>query len=197
MTNGNDRAASALALLLTAIAVGAAEGQEVSRVTVLQFTPAAIEAWYVVNDGVMGGISSSRMRPEAGDVAVFEGNLSLENNGGFASVRTEIAEGILAGASTLILTVRGDGKRYQLRLRMSQGFDGVAYGASFETTAGQWSEVELPLELFRPTFRGYVPRDARPLDPARVRQVGLMLTDKQEGPFRLEVAGLDAVRGSR
>lgn len=197
MTSGNERGTSLLALLLTAMAVGSAEGQEVTRMTVLEFTPAAVEAWYVVNDGVMGGISSSQMRHEGENVGVFEGNLSLENNGGFASVRTQIPEGTLAGASTLILTVRGDGKRYQLRLRMSQGFDGVAYGASFETTAGEWSEVELPLELFRPTFRGYVPRDARPLDPARVRQVGLMLTDKQEGPFRLEVAGLEAVGGSR
>ena len=112
-------------------------------------------------------------------------------------VDSEIAEGALAGATALILKVRGDGKRYQLRLRMSRSFDGVAYAASFETTAEQWSTVELPLELFRPTFRGYVPRDAEPLDPGRVQQVGLMLTDKQEGRFRLEVAGIDAVRPSR
>jgi hypothetical protein len=198
MTIVNDRATLGLVLLLMAIAVGSAEGQETRRMTVLEFTPAAVDGWYVVNDGVMGGRSSSRMRPEDGDVAVFEGNLSLENNGGFASVRTEIAEGALAGASALVLTVRGDGKRYQLRLRMSGRFDGVAYAASFETTAGEWSEVELPLEGFRPTFRGYTPRDTGPLDPARVRQVGLMLTDKQVGPFRLEIAGFDAVdSGSR
>lgn len=163
---------------------------------VLEFGPDAVDGWYVVNDGVMGGRSSSEMRYEGGDLAVFEGNLSLENNGGFASVRTEIAEGKLTGATSLTLRVRGDGKRYQLRLRMGRNFDGVAWAASFETTAGEWTTVTLPLEQFRPTLRGYVPRNARPLDPAQVRQIGIMLTDKQVGRFRLEVAELDAVRES-
>jgi monofunctional biosynthetic peptidoglycan transglycosylase len=184
-----------LALALVVIPPGSAEGQEVRR-TVLEFIPEAVADWYVVNDGVMGGVSSSQMRPMAGDIAVFEGVLSLENNGGFASVRTEIQERALAGASALVLRVRGDGKRYQLRLRMDRSWDGVAYGASFETKADQWTTVEVPLDRFRPTFRGFVPRNARPLDPAQVRQIGLMLTDKQEGPFRLEIAGLDAAIGS-
>jgi hypothetical protein len=197
MSGGQDKAVVFLALLLAATGFASVEGQEVGRVTILEFEPEAVEAWYVVNDGVMGGLSSSAMSHEEGDIAVFEGNLSLENNGGFASVRTEIAEGALEGATALILKLRGDGKRYQLRLRMGRSFDGVAYAASFQTTADEWGTVEIPLELFLPTFRGYVPRDAEPLDAGRVRQIGLMLTDKQEGPFRLEIAGIDAVRPSR
>jgi monofunctional biosynthetic peptidoglycan transglycosylase len=195
MTPRSESVPIILALAPTVLWVGSVHGQEVSR-TVLEFVPNAVEAWYVVNDGVMGGVSSSQMRHLAENVAVFEGNLSLENNGGFASVRTEIKERALEGASALVLRVRGDGKRYQLRLRMDRSWDRVAYGASFETTAGEWMTVEVPLERFRPTFRGSLPRNARPLDPARVRQIGLMLTDKQEGPFRLEIAGLDVVVGS-
>lgn len=185
-----------LALLLAALSAGPVGGQQVETVRVLEFGPEAVEAWYVVNDGVMGGRSSSVLRHARGDTAVFEGTLSLENNGGFASVRTQIADGALAGATALLLAVRGDGKRYQLRLRMSRGFDGLAYAASFETTAGEWSTVEIPLERFRPTFRGNVPRNAGPLDPVRVRQIGLMLADEQEGPFRLEIAAIDAARAS-
>ena len=191
------KTAHLIALLLMPISVGSVDGQEAGRRTVLEFVPDAVDGWYIVNDGVMGGRSSSEMRHEEGDIAVFEGNLSLENNGGFASVRTEIAAGTLAGATALILRVRGDGKRYQLRLRMGRNFDGVAYGASFETTANQWTTVDLPFEAFRPTLRGFVPRNAWPLDPAQVRQIGIMLTDKQVGPFRLEVAGLDAILESR
>ena len=197
MIGGPYKTAHLIALLLMPISVGSVDGQEASRRTVLEFVPDAVDGWYVVNDGVMGGRSSSEMRHEEGDIAVFEGNLSLENNGGFASVRTEIAAGTLAGATALILRVRGDGKRYQLRLRMGRNFDGVAYGASFETTANQWTTVDLPFEAFRPTLRGFVPRNAWPLDPAQVRQIGIMLTDKQVGPFRLEVAGLDAILESR
>lgn len=143
--------------------------------------------WFVVNDGVMGGRSSSTLRPGAPGVAVFEGNLSLENNGGFASVRVGLRANALAGADRLILRVRGDGKRYQLRLRPGRRMDGVAFGTSFDTVAGQWTIIELPIASFEPTFRGYRPRSVAQLNPSDVGQVGLMLTDKQEGNFRLEV----------
>jgi len=72
--------------------------------------------------------------------------------------------------------------------------DGVAFGSSFDTVEGQWTTVELPLTSFEPTFRGYRPRSTSPVDPADVGQFGLMLTDKQEGGFRLEI---DWVRFSR
>jgi monofunctional biosynthetic peptidoglycan transglycosylase len=192
--NGGRTSGSILLALLTLGGAGSVEGQEMDRIAVLAFDSESVDTWYAVNDGVMGGRSFSQMRHEGGDTAVFEGTLSLENNGGFASVRTEITEGALTGIDALILKVRGDGRRYQLRLRMSRRFDGVAYAATFETRPNQWSIVELPLELFRPTFRGYVPRNPEPLDPGRIQQMGLMLADKQEGRFRLEVARIDALR---
>jgi monofunctional biosynthetic peptidoglycan transglycosylase len=163
--------------------------------TILSFEPDAVSDWFVVNDGVMGGVSSSRIRPASDDIAIFEGHLSLENNGGFASVRARINEGVLSKASGVVLTVRGDGKRYQLRLRMGGNWDGVAYAVSFETTADTWTTIEIPLEQFQPIFRGFVPRNARALNTSRVQQIGLMVTDKQEGPFRLEISKLEATIG--
>lgn len=178
------RAASAALLFALAPACLAAQDEDRVR-RVIDFDSEA--DWYVVNDGVMGGRSSSSLRFEEPGTAVFEGVLSLENNGGFASVRTEIPAGALAGASAMVLRVRGDGKRYQLRLRPGRRFDGVAFASTFETVADQWTTVELPLASFQPTFRGYRPRRVAPLAPADVRQLGLMLTDKQEGGFRLQI----------
>jgi hypothetical protein len=163
---------------------------------IIDFGAAGTGDWFVVNDGVMGGRSSSTLKGEDGGVAVFEGYLSLENNGGFASVRTAVPERALAGASSVLLRVRGDGKRYQLRLRPPGRSDGVAFAAGFQTTAGRWTTVELPLESFEPTFRGYRPRGVGPLDAGKIGQVGIMLTDKQEGPFRLEIDWIGVDRGS-
>lgn len=175
------------AALLVVVAMSPLQGQERSMDTLIDFDSGSPSMWYVVNDGVMGGRSSSTMRTGEDGSAVFEGMLSLENNGGFASVRTEVPESAMAGADRLVLRVRGDGNRYQLRLRPGRRFDGVAFAASFETIADEWVTVELPIESFRPTFRGYVPRGVGPLDPAEIRQLGLMLTDKQVGEFRLEL----------
>ena len=152
--------------------------------------------WSVVNDGVMGGRSSSTLRGDSPGPGVFEGYLSLENNGGFASARTAVEEGALAGASRVVLRVRGDGKRYQLRLRPGRRLDGVAWAAGFETPVDRWTTVALPLDAFEPTFRGTRPRGVGPLEPDRVGQVGIMLTDRQEGPFRLEIEWIGVERQS-
>ncbi|MDH3208119.1 MAG: CIA30 family protein [Gemmatimonadota bacterium] len=124
----------------------------------------------------------------------FELQLEGGRLSGFASVRRQIPPGALEGASRIVLRVRGDGRQYQLRLRPDRHFDGIAYAADFGTTAGQWTTVELPLHLFEPTFRGYRPPDADPLDLSQVGQIGVMLADKNEGPFRLELEWLGIER---
>jgi len=151
------------------------------------------EEWIVVNDGVMGGLSRSEFVTSADGHATFRGELSLENNGGFASVRGYVADGIPPGARELEIRVRGDGRTYQLRLRMGESFDGVAYAWEFATEADAWQTVRLPLAGFSPTYRGFRPRNAPPLELEAVRQLGLMIADKREGAFRLDVEWIRAV----
>ncbi len=91
-----------------------------------------------------------------------------------------------------MLDIRGDGKRYKLSLRADDAFDGVNYQGAFETPRDQWTIVRLPVSAFRPTFRGRVVATAPPLDPAGVRQVGLMIADRQAGPFALGVCSIGA-----
>ncbi len=49
-------------------------------------SPDAAAGWQAVNDGVMGGVSDGRFRMTERQTLEFYGTLSLENNGGFASV---------------------------------------------------------------------------------------------------------------
>jgi NADH dehydrogenase [ubiquinone] 1 alpha subcomplex assembly factor 1 len=179
-------AALALALALTTHV--AAEGPGPGDAIVI-FDFSVSTAWSSIDDVVMGGVSRSEMVTENG-VAVFRGVLSLENSGGFASVRSRPAGHDLSGFAALTLRVRGDGKRYKLRLRTTDAFDGVSWEAPLETNGRDWEDVVVPLDAFRPTFRGRLVRDHPPLDPARVRTFGLMIADRQEGPFRLEIASI-------
>jgi hypothetical protein len=57
---------------------------------------------------------------------------------------------------------------------------------------GEWEEHRLPLKQFVPTFRGRVLSGKPPLDPAKVTSVGVLISDKQDGPFRLEIAWVHA-----
>jgi NADH dehydrogenase [ubiquinone] 1 alpha subcomplex assembly factor 1 len=149
-----------------------------------------VARWVQVNDSVMGGRSTSRIVPTSEGTSFFTGDLSLENNGGFASVRSERsadADLRLEGAEGLVVRARGDGKTYKLRLRMDGRFNSVSYEARFRTIPGEWTETRFEFSEFKPTWRGRDVRDAPELDPARVQGVTLMLSDKQEGPFRVEL----------
>ncbi len=159
-------------------------------------TPASTQDWHPINDGVMGGISISRFTFDLTGHAVFEGTVSLQNGGGFASVQMSSLQ--LGGPGTLAcsLTAWGDGRTYKLNLRTDAGFDGVNYQASFTPTAGQWSQIILPISEFLPTFRGRLVQGAPSLRPELVTQVGLMISDKQAGPFRLLVKSIEAIEST-
>ena len=148
-------------------------------------------AWQIVNDDVMGGVSSSRFSVTNG-VAVFRGELSLENYGGFASVRSLPARLDLADGDAFVIRVRGDGRRYRFTARTDRTFDSPIYQASFPTKPGEWTELRLPMKNFVPTFRGRVLSGEPLLDPAKVTSVGFLISDKQAGPFQLEVAWIKA-----
>ena len=153
---------------------------------------APVAAWSSIDDRVMGGVSRSRIRHHPGGHAVFEGIVSLEHDGGFASVRSSPQDLGVTGAANYLLDVCGDGRRYKLNLRIDDSFDGVNYQAAFEASPGTWTRVILPVSGFRPTFRGRSVPGAPPLDPARVRQIGLMITDRQAGAFALAVRSIRA-----
>jgi len=163
---------------------------------VVDFTEGEGILWSIVNDGVMGGRSTSKISLTDERTALFMGFVSLENNGGFASTRAAFQSLDLSAYEGVTLRVKGDGRRYQLRFRQDGGVDGVAYGVEFKTTPGEWTEIDLPFETFQATFRGYVPRGSGPLDPARIRQMGILIGDEKEGPFALEIDWVRAYRTS-
>ena len=73
--------------------------------------------WSATNDTVMGGVSKGKA--ELTKVGMdFSGHLSLENNGGFASVHTGV-DLDLSDYSGIRLKVLGDGRIYQLRFELS------------------------------------------------------------------------------
>lgn len=155
--------------------------------TLFDFAQTTNATWQIVNDEVMGGVSTSSFHV-TNSVAVFRGEVSLENNGGFASVRTLPTRLELREASGFVLRVRGDGRRYKFTARMDTSFDGPLYQTAFTTKRGEWQEFHLRLEDFVPTFRGRVLSGEAPLDLRKLTSVGFLISDQQNGGFQLEIA---------
>ena len=156
-------------------------------------TPASTHDWHPIDDAVMGGVSFSRLCFDSTGHAVFEGKVSLQNQGGFASVRTSSLQLGCPETMGYLLCTWGDGKTYKLNLRNDSGFDGVNYQAAFTPAADAWNQTFLPLTDFLPNFRGRLVHGAPSLRPEDVAQVGLMISDQQAGPFRLQVKFIEAV----
>jgi len=152
----------------------------------------AVDAWHSIDDVVMGGESASRLRFDISGHAVFEGHVSLESNGGFASVRSVPMDLGVADATCYVIELRGDSKRYKLNLRTDDAVDGVLYQTSFTPPAGAWVQQKLPITDFLPTFRGRSVSGAAPFDPGRVRQMGLLISDRQSGAFSLSLRSISA-----
>ncbi|MGY8982524.1 MAG: CIA30 family protein, partial [Cytophagales bacterium] len=101
-----------------------------------------LQDWIIVNDVVMGGRSSSTFKLDEDGLGVFEGNISLENNGGFSSLRYRFLKRTIKGATQVKITLRGDGKKYQFRVKSNAG-DYYSYIAPF-LTSGEWQEIVIP-----------------------------------------------------
>lgn len=165
-----------------------------SRSVLLDFdTDDDVSLWQPIGDGVMGGLSRSSFTLAEPGVARFAGHVSLENFGGFASARTAARAWRTSGANALVLRVRGDGRTYKFTVRTDDGFDGVQYQSRFAPPAGQWVEIVLPQRKFEASFRGRPVASAPALELSRLRALGLMISDRQAGPFELLVDRIAAV----
>ena len=154
--------------------------------------------WQTVNDGVMGGRSDGRFRVAENGTMEFYGTLSLENNGGFASVRSQARRLGLQEGESLVTRVRGDGRRYTLNLYVPTRRMAFSYRVEFQSKKDEWIELRVPLKDFAATSFGRVVNNAGPVNPQKVSSIGFLLGDKKAGPFKLEVDWIkaEAVRAS-
>ena len=142
----------------------------------------SLKNWQIVNDGVMGGLSKSNLEVTENGHGKFSGQVSLANNGGFASVRLQTDVEVDNNNQELILKIKGDGKTYQCRVK-SNKYQRESYVHEFETT-GQWQEIKLKLKDFEPQFRGRQLNKPN-FDFSSIQEFSLLIANKKEEDFTL------------
>ena len=179
----------ALAALFTNSPLSAAEKNLASFET-----EDSLNSWTSVNDGVMGGVSKGGFKRTEQGTLLFTGDLSLENRGGFASIRMKPSALGLDGMSALVVKAKGDGRTYWVDLRLNDQMSASSYRAYLPTTAGEWQETRIPFADFKLQAFG---RDLplKPINPAKVESIGFTLADKKAGPFSLEIEVVKAAKG--
>lgn len=155
--------------------------------------PASITDWSCINDVVMGGRSEGGVRWSDAGRMVFFGSVSFENNGGFSSIKSRDGEYDLAGYKGILITALGDGKRYKFTARTDASHDGVSYQFGFASQPYELTEYFFPFIDFVPSYHGRQRPDHPPLDSSAIKRFGIIIADRQEGPFSLEIAKVSAV----
>lgn len=145
-------------------------------------TTSDLSNWKVVEDRVMGGESNARFFLNDNSHAQFEGNVSLENNGGFASVRYDMNTLKLKDTQKVIIRLKGDGKNYQFRVKNKEQNE-YSYISEF-STSGEWQHITIELKEMYPSFRG------RKLDRPyfshdQIEEITFLIGNKRNESFQL------------
>ena len=141
-------------------------------------------AWYPVNDNVMGGVSRGRFSASDEGMGRFTGQLSMRNNGGFSSVRTQIANAALTAYDGIEMRVRGDGRVYTLIA--APGNSRGSWQRNFRSSE-DWQTIRVAFEDMELSVRGWRPSSSPTLSGGAIGMLGLLVADKQTRPFSLEI----------
>lgn len=138
--------------------------------------------WRIVNDVVMDGQSESKFYLNPDGIGVFQGSISLENKGGFCSVKYVFDPIELKDAQQICIRLKGDGKKYQFRVKTHRN-DPHSYVFSFQTNT-DWQILEIPIHELYPAFRGRK-LDLPNYDGSNLEEIAFLIGNKKEEAFQL------------
>lgn len=145
---------------------------------------ADMSSWKIVNDVVMGGVSNATLSLNKDGLGIFKGNVSTENNGGFASVRLQLTPSRIKNSNQVRIKLKGDGKNYQFRVKEDSN-DYYSYITEF-STSGKWETIVINLNDLYPSFRGRRLNQAN-FNASSIAEVSFLIANKKSESFILEL----------
>jgi len=143
--------------------------------------------WQIVNDGVMGGLSQGR-GGLTDSTLVFSGRVSLENNGGFASLRSPWARYDFADYEEVKIRYRLEGVGFAMVIETSPRWYEVNYKKTLPEKDGEWTIATLSLNEFKAYQVGR--KLSNTLDEgikSQVLRFGFISDEKRADEFLLEI----------
>jgi hypothetical protein len=145
------------------------------------------DQWRIVNDDVMGGLSSSKVSISEEGKILFSGKVSLENNGGFASLRSPIKNYNFENHSGIEIRIKGDGKKYSISMKETSYFTGSFYTVNFQTIKDELITLKIPFDSFALYYFGREVSSNPKIPLNKIKEISLLIGEKQEGIFYAEI----------
>ena len=144
----------------------------------------SLSGWRIIDDVVMGGVSEGKFKIVNEGNGVFYGNVSLENNGGFSSIRYNFNKIDVKKFNKIVLKVKGDGKNYQFRVKSNIN-EYHSYKYEFKTN-NTWQNIEIQFNQLEPTFRGRM-LNMPSFSNVTLQEICFLISNKIEEDFSLEI----------
>lgn len=151
----------------------------------------SLSNWFVINDGVMGGLSEGALELTSEGHGSFTGQVRLENYGGFTSIRCATGKIETPEGAIVRMRVKGDGKNYQFRVK-HKARDYQSYITTF-STSGEWETIEIPLSKLYPSFRGRV-LDMPNFNHSNLTEFTFLIANKKAETFELLIDSVELLK---
>ncbi|MBB4078523.1 hypothetical protein GGR28_001136 [Lewinella aquimaris] len=147
--------------------------------------------WRVVDDIVMGGRSEGHFAITKEKHGRYFGKVSLDNGGGFSSVRHAFVPSVDTSTnSRVLLRLKGDGSPYQFRVRPTAE-QKYSYTYAFPTT-GDWEVIDIPFSAMYPVYRGN--RLEQPnFDGRQIAEIAFLINNGKAQSFQLLLDRIELV----
>ena len=151
---------------------------------------APVNDWTVVDDVVMGGRSTGQFNIDSEGHGVYSGNVSLENNGGFSSLRYRFEKMRAYENSKIVIRLKGDGKQYQFRVKSNRNTY-YSYTTTFKTS-GDWENIIIDLKDMYPSFRGRT-LNMPHFNENSIEELVFLIGNKKNESFELVLDRIDII----
>jgi hypothetical protein len=154
-----------------------------------------VQDWVVLSDNVMGGVTKSNL--EYTDTSmVLSGNISLDNYGGFSSVKTKFNRFDLSEYSGVHLRYKSTNQGFAFTLENSRNWTQPYFKGELSISKeNTWTETTIYFKDFKEYQIGEP--TGNNLNPSILKgivRLGVITTEKREGPFSLEVDYIEFVK---
>lgn len=153
------------------------------------------QEWVLLSDNIMGGVTKSKIEYTSNSV-LLSGNISLDNYGGFSSIRTKYKSVDLSQYNGIKIKFKSNNQKFAFTLEDNQNWTKPNYKREFSPKKDDtWEEMIIYFKDFQEIVIGEPTGNTMKAKSLKnIVRMGIMTYEKKEGPFSLEVDYIEFIK---
>ena len=153
------------------------------------------QEWKLLSDNIMGGVTKSKIEYTNNSV-LLSGNISLDNYGGFSSIKTKYKSVDLSKYNGIKIKFKSTNQKFAFTLEDNQDWTQPNYKREFSSKKDDtWEEVIIYFKDFQEIVIGETTGNMMKSKSLKnIVRMGIMTYEKKEGPFNLEVDYIEFIK---